>query len=456
MSIQVGSADRYSSKKGSSKGQSLPPGPPATLQEVATPVPPDALRGLQMGPEAGFESEAPTALTVDASRPDLRTLSPFVFRVEPPIILGEVSGGLSGEGKIDLGELFSSASVGSSAFIHARSTLINADYTQNDFQYGATTEQALVLGSTRDTPDTDSNIRVPLNGKGQPGHLGQPAIADVWAALDIATQLKAIADTPPLTLLINPTTMSKTFSKLQQFTERTRFGYVFQAWGEEQPTLSITARCGAFYSGGRGVQWASRRDSASWQNLIGAFHFYRNNGYIYDTVGKSNAHLMVGALSIHYDGWIYYGHMSTFTYAFNEQNTLGGVEFSMDFTVSAMVDTAKQNTIISPMNPPNPNPNSARFRRNGSEGSSPSGLSIDLFEGSIEPTRGYTVASAPEGGSRSSDHGKPLEDLPSNERKAGSDPVAVVATGSAFIPTKLMAPKVPQGGKGQPFSTGHA
>jgi hypothetical protein len=202
------------------------------------------------------------------------------------------------------------------------------------------------------------------------------------------------------------------------------------------------------------VQWAARRDSAAWQNLVTAFHFYRNNGYIYDTVGKSNAHLMVGALSIHYDGWIYYGHMSSFTYAFNEQNTKGGVEFSMDFTVSAMVDTSKQTTLISPMVPPNPNPKSARFARKG-------GLSIDLFTGDVKPVTSSAVS--PAGGTTSEDFGPSLQTQkgPGLQSAPATPPVVVAAAKpkrgtKAFLPATNTPAKVPKGGNAVPFRRGHA
>jgi hypothetical protein len=183
----------------------------------------------------------------------------------------------------------------------------------------------------------------------------------VYAAVDIAMQLSAQVNTPPLVLLINPTTLQIDRTKLQQFQDRTRYGYVFQAFGEEQPKIRITARCGAFVSGGRGVHVASRRDSLAWQNLMDAFHFYKNNGYIYDTVGKSNAHHFVGALSIQYDQWIYYGHMESFSFTLDEGNQLGGVEFSMDFTVSRMVDTAPQPFTVTPMKSPTPSLSDPRY-----------------------------------------------------------------------------------------------
>jgi len=160
---------------------------------------------------------------------------------------------------------------------------------------------------------------------------------------------------------VNPASFSVTYTKVQQFTDRTRFGFQFHAWGEEQPKISITAKCGAFVSGVRGVQYASKRDSYAWQNLMNAFHLYRNNGYIYDTIGKSNAHHFIGALSIHYDQWVYYGHMESFNWTYDDQNQLGGVEFQIEFVVSAMVDTAQQTFVVMPMKSPTPNPGDRRY-----------------------------------------------------------------------------------------------
>jgi hypothetical protein len=110
-----------------------------------------------------------------------------------------------------------------------------------------------------------------------------------------------------------------------------------------------------------GVQFASRRDSAAWQNFQTAFQFYKHNGYIYDTVGQSNAMHMVGALSIHYDGWVYYGNMESFSYTLEEGNQLGGVTFDMEFTVNAMVDTSKQSLVVSPMRSPIPSASDPRY-----------------------------------------------------------------------------------------------
>ena len=89
--------------------------------------------------------------------------------------------------------------------------------------------------------------------------------------------------------------------------------------------------------------------------------FYKNNGYIYDTRGKSNAHQHVGALSVRYDGFIYYGNMESFNFELNEDNELGGVEFSIEFTANGIVDTTPETTMVYPMRAPLPNIEDQRF-----------------------------------------------------------------------------------------------
>ena len=218
--------------------------------------------------------------------------------------------------------------------------------------------------------------------QGGSGKIGTPALADLYTAVDITRQLRALVKTPPLILLINPQSLQMSYTKVQQFTDRTRHGFIFQAWGQEQPKLSISARCGAFISGGRGVQFASRRDSAAWQNVQTAFQFYRHNGYIYDTVGKSNAHHMVGALSIHYDGWVYYGNMESLSYTIDQSNQLGGVSFEMEFIVNAMIDTSNQSLVVTPMRSPLPSLSDRRYSgMENTSSSSPQGnISVEVAD----------------------------------------------------------------------------
>lgn len=301
---------------------------------VVHPASPAAYAGLRTGPEFTIVQEQNEAPQVEGSDAMLRMLSPFVIQVELPLVFGE-NGGFSEVNQINV-DTYGIAARGSKGYDNARSALAR-------FGLGMTSGLAV---------PTD-----PVLAEGRAdGKLGEPAIADFQTAVDIARQLKAALKAPPLALLINPEEMTINYDKLQQFTDRTRFGYIFNSHGEDQPKLRITARCGAFYSGGRGVSHMSRLDSVAWQNLANVFTFYKNNGYIYDTLGKSNAHHFVGCLSIRFDQWVYYGSMESFSWVFDENNQQGGITFDMEFTVSSMLDTAQAPTSVAPMRSPTANP----------------------------------------------------------------------------------------------------
>ena len=189
-----------------------------------------------------------------------------------------------------------------------------------------------------------------LQGNGYKGESMTPLVSVAHIA-DVYMQLLQMFRTPPLLLLVNPTSMSVTYSKLQSHQERTRYGYIFQAWGEELPVLNFSGRIGAFYGGespgGRrqfmsfeesthvsGVQEAARRVSPAYQNLMNLMKLYKNNGYIRDNVGKSQANHLIGMVEISYDGVRYIGHFDKMEYTFEESGNLGGVNFSFDFTAT--------------------------------------------------------------------------------------------------------------------------
>ena len=337
-------------------------------QSVANPPEPKAFAGLQLPNTMTVEYEPNSTPQVELSDAGLRNLSPFMITVEPPLVFGE-GGGFQNKKTNSVATDFSVGSGGGTDLTNydtARKALAQSGlsgFNAGRSRMGSVQEFVATGGNgpTKNQSPTGSLMDAQ-------GNLGQPAIADMYTAVDIARQLSAIINTPPLTLLINPTTFTVTYNKIQQFQERSRYGFVFQAWGEEQPKVSFTARCGAFVSGGRGVQFASRRDSKAWQNLMNAFHLFRNAGYIHDTVGKSNAHHMVGSLAIRYDGWIYYGNMESFNFTQDDDHMNGGVEFSIDFTASAMVDTSQPAFSVAPMR--SPVPSLSDFRYQGMENQS--------------------------------------------------------------------------------------
>ena len=344
---------------------------------VVSPPPPDAFRGLRVGPELSIEYEDSQGIPVEGSNPLLRNLSPFMFQIEPPLAFGSdgalVSGAKPG---IDVDTFTRAGKTTVSLAQKARANLAQSNIVGMD--YTASSPQAYVTPNSPGGPNqhtTPDGEQADATGETASGRLWKPAIADVFTAVDIAMQLSATMNTPPLVLLVNPNNLSLNITKLQQFQDRSRQGYIFHAWGEEQPKLSITAKCGAFMSSGRGVSFASKRDSASWQNLMNAFTIYRNNGYIYDTQGRSNAHHFVGQLSVWYDGWVYYGHMESFNYAYQDSQPNGGVEFTMEFTVSAMTDTAPETTsFVAPMRSPTPSLDRPIARSRGAAGEFSIGL----------------------------------------------------------------------------------
>jgi len=209
-------------------------------------------------------------------------------------------------------------------------------------------------------------------------------IADITQAISVISQLNALLATPPLTMLVNPATMSIVRQKKQQYTDRNRSGYIFQAWGEEQVRLNVSGRIGAYLAGARffdvdspqnfqghggpsrgristtttpsGNQFATRRDSAAYQNLMSLFTIYRNNGYIYDLVGESEAHWWVGMIAISYDQWTYAGQFENFSFTNTEQTMRGGMEFNFDFVASFVFDNAQRDFQVLPIRSPTASP----------------------------------------------------------------------------------------------------
>lgn len=226
----------------------------------------------------------------------------------------------------------------------------------------------------------------------------QAAVADLTQALDVVVQLNKIVNTPALTLLVNPESLQINYTKKQQYQDRNRFNYIFQSWGEDQVRLSVTGKSAGFVVGAgnvnefnvsevatqetangfslnpaktsavSGYQYASKLDSAAWQNLMTLMQFYRNNGYIYDRSGvsgngASEAHLFIGTIEISYDQWLFIGNFENFSYQYTEAKQQGAIEFSFEFVASSIIDRGATRSGPSPVapyqNPPTPSPSMA-------------------------------------------------------------------------------------------------
>lgn len=310
--------------------------------------------GLGAGSRFAYLFETQVGIPVDGTSERLRDLSPFTLRLVPPEALLAVAARQNAQfSEIDL---IQAAALGSDTGT-LTTTVANALSTVS------------VLGTVQ-TSQLEAFVASGQFFTGRDLSSGfVSTLADAFTAGDIALQLRRLLDVPPLTLLINPSSMNTSYTKLQSYQTRTRFGYVFEAWGEEQPTISFSGSTAGFVAGAAdvsnpfgaqqagtassvtGYQEAARRDSAAWQNFSSLYHFYRNNGYIYDTIGKSEAHLFVGAIAIDYDQWTYVGHIESFSYKFDSSSP-HRVTFDMDFKVAERHDRARASTTVLPQNSP--------------------------------------------------------------------------------------------------------
>jgi hypothetical protein len=306
--------------------------------------------GLSTGRSILYSFEEQSGVPVDGSYAIARNLSPFTLRLVLP------------DSWKDLERSSNARDV---------SLLGRAALTVEQQNSQAQSNQS----NYRKTPVATSTVGVA--SQGQPGALEQfytsgadlinasgfatrnPVLSDANTARDISSQLAKMRSVPPLTLLVNPSTFTRTYTTVQKFTDRSRFGFIFDRWGEGQVTASISGSTGAFIAGAgvipdtpTGVQYASKRNSAAFQNFLSLYHFYRNNGYIYDTVNRTEAHLAVGAIAIDYDQFTYVGHIESFTYTYDSTKP-HNIDWSMEFTIDRLYDLSGQPLAVTQLSNPN-------------------------------------------------------------------------------------------------------
>jgi len=309
--------------------------------------------GIAVGPTLGYTFETQTSVPYDGSNKLARLLSPFTLRLIIPEALVESLGegapdvNLLGRASQDTNERTKQANRIRSGIGLSEVTGTDASDNLNDLR--STLSMGQALQSTLGTE-------------------GRAVLSDLTTVADIRYQVEKMLQVPPLTMFVNPNSLSISYTTVQQYTNRTRHGYIFERWGEGQPTLSISGSTGAFVAGNptgtvggidgqnpvaSGLQFAAKRDSAAFQQLMSLLHFYRNNGYIYDTVNGGEAHLFIGAVAIDYDQMTYIGNIDSFEYSY-QGTTPHRIEWSMDFTVSRMYDHAVEPVVVAPQSTPTP------------------------------------------------------------------------------------------------------
>lgn len=349
----------------------------------------DSYDGVVPGPRASFSYETQEGIPVDGSSKIARNMSPFTIRLLPPSLddfpasfQNESGTGLVANRNVQV-DTYQAAGSSMSSNQKAASDLL-ASYgvssVANSASVANTLNQQISAGQFINTA-SGTQVRTTLT--------------DSTTAMDIAAQVAAMVSTPPLTLLVNPNNMAISYVNIQSYQERGREGFIFQRWGEDQPTIKFSGKTGAFIAGEAprtisnasvqafreegttttptGVQFASKRNSAAFQNFQTLYQIYRNNGYIYDRVGKSEAHLAIGTVAIDYDQFTYIGQIESFDYAY-DTTQIHAIEWSMEFRVSVMYDNAQTPSVVTPLTAPIPNPTdpggaaSPQARGNSAEG----------------------------------------------------------------------------------------
>jgi hypothetical protein len=175
------------------------------------------------------------------------------------------------------------------------------------------------------------------------------------AIIDYVVQHRALATLPPIVFLINPSSFDVSYNAIQAFQEQTRYGFVFQRWGEELPTISISTSIGAFVAerlngeeiktqlaegkkpseikAPNGLTHLARKDSAGYRHLMSIFSVYRNSVAIADRIGQSRAYSAIGTQAIHYDGQTWEGRIESMSYTYEEGRQNGGISFDLSFVV---------------------------------------------------------------------------------------------------------------------------
>lgn len=305
--------------------------------------------GLATGAEFEYTFESQRGVPYDGTNRQARRLSPFTFRLVVPEALVSALSGTTVDVNL-LGRASQQSQDATDQANQIRSALGIPQVSGSN--------AAAVLNDLRSTLSAGQAIKTTL------GDATRAVLTDLLTVADIKYQVERMLQVPPLTLFVNPNSLSISYNAVQQRSNRTRYGLVFERWGEGQPTLSISGSTGSFVVGGpvgtttgsrqdvvaevpSGVQFAAKRESAAFQQLMSLFQIYKNNGYIYDTVGKSEAHLFIGSVAIDYDQMTYVGNINSFEYTYN-QDMPHRLEWSMEFTVSRMYDHAQEPVVVLP------------------------------------------------------------------------------------------------------------
>ena len=196
--------------------------------------------GLSTGKTLMYSFDTQDAIPVDATSAMARNLSPFTLRLVLPDIYQTVA----------LGVPAGSVNTISRGGAEIQTLNTYADGVQQ--QYGLLTVTKSNAGTApKGVPSTTQQAYAAGKALIQANGVNQrmAVLSDENTARDIKYQIEKIQKAPPLTLLVNPNNMSTSYATVQKFSDKTRFGYLFERFGEEQVKITFSGSTGAFIAG---------------------------------------------------------------------------------------------------------------------------------------------------------------------------------------------------------------
>jgi hypothetical protein len=171
---------------------------------------------------------------------------------------------------------------------------------------------------------------------------GQPLIQEERSGAAelryLRQQAEQMALAPSLVLMVSPSTMSRSYSKIISSGNRTRSGFIVEHWGEQLLTISMDGSTGGFYcwrpGGGPDGLTTFQEASAGYQQLMSLMALFRSNGRLYNADGTI---AIVGAVQLYYDGVIYEGVLDGFGFS-EDDNQPFRIGYNFQMTVHYELD----------------------------------------------------------------------------------------------------------------------
>lgn len=161
----------------------------------------------------------------------------------------------------------------------------------------------------------------------------------------LSAAVETVKNTPPLRLLVNPSSFKCSYEHKINDSDRSRKGHIPQYYALDQGKIEASGKVAAFFSKdlrgpGPGLTATAAQFSASYQNFLSLYLIYKNNGAIYieDTEGggsgsRDTTLSILGSVYLYYDGILYVGKFDNFSITRTEENP-HSLEYSFSFSVS--------------------------------------------------------------------------------------------------------------------------